>query len=359
MTWLRGFGSLIGIAATTRLHCCTGTSITNSNPPQRMLFEKEVASNDWQRSFNEIQYKERNEERFTNLTTKVAESEENLPLNRYYNVLAYDHTRVKVTHGDDDLYVNANLVTFNDANRKYILSQGPLEKTVETFWMMVYQQNTSTIIMLCNCVEMKREKCWLYWPMDSIKPLILKSGLQVIFEKAEDLGHYCIRTFTLKDEVTGETRKIQQYHYVSWPDFNVPDDPNIFLEFLSDVKDSGCFKESCGPPIVHCSAGIGRSGSFILVDVCLVLASKGEELSLKRVINILLDLRTQRMGLIQTDDQLKFSAKAIVKGINNLMLENPDSKTSKVQHVNGKRIASSENEEDLCTSPKKRKNTEF
>merc|ERR1711942_220856 len=103
-----------------------------------------------------------------------------------------------------------------------------------------------------------------------------------------------------------------------WPDFNVPESPDLFLEFLMEFRKSGCFKESCGPPIVHCSAGIGRSGSFILVDICLVLASKGEELSLKRVINILLDLRTQRMGLIQTDDQLKFSAKAIVKGINNL-----------------------------------------
>jgi len=324
-----------------------------------MLLEKEAALNNWKKTFNEIQDKELNSDKFTSLTTSVADSFTNIHYNRYYNVLAYDHSRVIVHHDDKEIYINANMVKVPQSNREYILTQGPLEKTVDDFWLMVYQQNSSTVVMLCNCIEMNRDKSWQYWPLEVGHTMVLGEsrdgmGLEVTMVSSEDRGHYIIRTFTLANTVTGVKREIKQFHYMNWPDFNVPKNPDQFLEFLLEVRKSGCFLESCGPPVVHCSAGIGRSGTLILVDSALVLAAMGEELSLGRVVEMLLDMRTYRVGLIQTEDQLRFSVDAIVQGVKQIGLQQEE-KGPEMQ-ANGKRVA--ENETDTHGGAKKRKNTD-
>jgi len=239
------------------------------------------------------------------------------------------------------------------------LAKRPLEKTVDDFWLMVYQQNSSTVVMLCNCIEMNRDKSWQYWPLEVGHTMVLGEsrediGLEVTMVDSEDRGHYIIRTFTLTNTVTRVKRKIKQFHYINWPDFNVPKSPDQFLEFLLEVRKSGCFLESCGPPVVHCSAGIGRSGTLILVDSSLVLAAMGEELSLSRVVEMLLDMRSYRMGLIQTEDQLRFSVDAIVQGVKQIGLQ--QKKEDAEMHVCGKRVA--ENETDTLRGAKKRKNTD-
>jgi len=328
-----------------------------------MLLEREAALHNWKKTFHEIQEKELSSERFTSLTTSVADDYANFPLNRYYNVIAYDHSRVILHHDEKEIYINASVVKVPQAGREYILSQGPLENTVDDFWLMIYQQNSSIVVMLCNCIEMNRDKSWQYWPLEVGHTMVLGEtreglGLEVTMVHCEDRGHYIVRTFTLTDTISRVKRKIKQYHYIDWPDFNVPESPDLFLEFLLEFRKSGCFSDSCGPPVVHCSAGIGRSGTLILVDSSLVLAALGEELTLSSVVESLLDMRTYRMGLIQTEDQLRFSVEAIVKGVKKIGLEQGEKKV--VQHVNGKRVADQEVVPGVSAQAgaKKRKNSE-
>ena len=128
---------------------------------------------------------------------------------------------------------------------------------------MVYQQNSSTVVMLCNCIEMNRDKSWQYWPLEVGHTMVLGEsregmGLEVAMLSSEDRGHYIIRTFTLTNTVKGEKRKIKQFHYMNWPDFNVPKSPDQFLEFLFEVRKSGCFLESCGPPVGEYSIAVNK-----------------------------------------------------------------------------------------------------
>ena len=307
---------------------------------------------------------------------------------RYHNVLAYDHSRALITDPDDkELYINANLVKSPSTGREYLLTQGPLPTTVDDFWLMVFQYNSSVIVMLCSCVENNRSKSWQYWPVEVGHTMVLGEGgregleLEVTQTSVEDMGHYMTRNFVLTDLVTGEKRKIKHLHYLDWPDFNVPKSPKLFLEFLQEFRESGAFLESSGPPVgredepaespghlpsvvsVHCSAGIGRSGTLILVDSVLLMASLGIEINMRKVMETLLDMRTYRMGLIQTSDQLQFSVEAIIQGLKSLEVGNGAAASPHQVQLNGKRLkdrdSEGEDEEDGQASQKtkKRKNS--
>ncbi|MFT7812853.1 tyrosine-protein phosphatase non-receptor type 1-like isoform X2, partial [Arapaima gigas] len=113
---------------------------------------------------------------------------------------------------------------------------------------------------------------------------------------------------------TQESREVLQFHYTTWPDFGVPESPASFLNFLFKVRESGCLSSEQGPVVVHCSAGIGRSGTFCLVDSCLLLMSTRDDPSSVRIRDVLLEMRKHRMGLIQTADQLRFSYLAVIEG---------------------------------------------
>lgn len=170
--------------------------------------------------------------------------------------------------------------------------------------------------MLNKLVEKRAIKCHKYWPDEigaQYKMQLADVQLEVEYAKYEEFDHFSIRTLLLSDSVSGETREILQFHYTTWPDFGIPSSPNDFLRFLKMVRDSGAMSKSVGPVIVHCSAGIGRSGTFCLVDCCLtMLEANADDVS---VSDVLSELRTYRMGLIQTPDQLYFSYKAIIDGV--------------------------------------------
>lgn len=240
-------------------------------------------------------------------------------MNRYRDVSPYDHSRIVLHRGDVD-YINANLVQMERANRQYILTQGPLENTVGHFWLMIWEQNSSAILMLNKIIEKKQIKCHQYWP-DNIGSEHLMTfndvGLSLEYLKSESYKNFSIRTFRLTDTESAKTRDVIQFHYTTWPDFYVPDSPLAFLHFLKRVRDSGALNTDSGPAVVHCSAGIGRSGTFCLVDSCLVMVDKEGENKIN-VTDLLLELRQSRMGLIQTADQLYFSYQAIIEGIRHL-----------------------------------------
>lgn len=193
--------------------------------------------------------------------------------NRYRDVSPYDHSRIVLKRGPSD-YINANLVKVMKANRLYILTQGPLLSTIGHFWLMIWEQDSKAVLMLNKLVEKKQEKCSQYWPMKVGSVMKLEDvGLSVEYVEHEDYSHYLTRTLKVTDTESGVSKNIIQFHYTTWPDFGVPESPTLFLEFLKKVRAAGVLEATVGPAVVHCSAGIGRSGTFCLVDSCLVLVS--------------------------------------------------------------------------------------
>ncbi|XP_007250508.2 tyrosine-protein phosphatase non-receptor type 2a [Astyanax mexicanus] len=271
-------------------------------------FEDIDSPGQWQNLYNEI----RNQSQ--ECSFKVAKFPENRNRNRYRDVSPYDHSRVRLENSEND-YINASLINVDDAQRSYILTQGPLRNTCGHFWLMIWEQRSKAVIMLNRVVEKGAEKCAQYWPSNEERQMDFSdTGFVVTLVSEDDKSYYTIRVLKLQNSKTGEIRDIYHFHYTTWPDFGVPESPASFLNFLFKVRESGSLEPENGPAVVHCSAGIGRSGTFSLVDTCLVLMEKKKDPSSVDIQKILLDMREYRMGLIQTPDQLRFSYMAINEG---------------------------------------------
>ncbi|XP_043248342.1 tyrosine-protein phosphatase non-receptor type 1 isoform X1 [Colletes gigas] len=256
-------------------------------------------------------------------TCNESRKPQNKNLNRYRDVAPYDHSRIVLERGPCD-YINANLIRVDRAHRQYILTQGPLENTAGHFWLMVWEQNSKAVLMLNKVIEKNQVKCYQYWPLgDSLDHTMtfVDVGINVEYVSKTESSDYTTRILKLTDLETKESREILHFHYTTWPDFGVPQSPTAFLRFLADVRQSGALDQNVGPPVVHCSAGIGRSGTFCLVDTCLVLIEESG-LNSVNVRDVLIEMRRSRMGLIQTPDQLKFSYAAIIEGAKQLPSNN-------------------------------------
>lgn len=275
-------------------------------------FAAVLGANSWELVYRQIQL----ESRSNDFTAVEALRVENKQLNRYRDVYPYDHSRVPLEGVENTDYINASLVVadLGEVARKYILTQGPLQGTTGHFWSMVWQQGTKAVIMLNRVIEKGTLKCHQYWPAEEGEEVACEAaGITVANIGTVPGDHYNITTLRITHLALAESREVIHFHYTTWPDFGVPTCPDTFLQFLEVVRESGSLSSSCGPAVVHCSAGIGRSGTFVLVDTCLLEAS----LSGPEVVNVksrLLDMRTYRMGLIQTADQLKFSYLSIMEG---------------------------------------------
>ncbi|MCI4374431.1 hypothetical protein PGIGA_G00006050 [Pangasianodon gigas] len=271
-------------------------------------FEDIDSHGQWQNLYNEI----RNQSQ--ECSYKVAKFPENRNRNRYRDVSPYDHSRVRLENLEND-YINASLITMEEAQRNYILTQGPLINTRGHFWLMIWEQRSKAVIMLNRVIEKGSEKCAQYWPSEEEKQMYFSDTGFVVTLVSEDVeSYYTTRVLELQNIKTGERRDIYHFHFTTWPDFGVPESPASFLNFLFKVRESGSLEPENGPAVVHCSAGIGRSGTFSLVDTCLVLMDKRKDASSVDVQKVLLDMREYRMGLIQTPNQLRFSYMAIMEG---------------------------------------------
>ncbi|KAL4006001.1 hypothetical protein ACER0C_005714 [Sarotherodon galilaeus] len=222
--------------------------------------------------------------------------------NRYKTILPNTHSRVILKSQDEDdflsTYINANyLKGYGGEERAYIATQGPTVNTVGDFWRMVWQERTPIIVMITN-LEEKNEKCAEYWPEDTVT----HEGIEITVVKVTQEDDYSLRVFTLK--CGEEERTLRQYWYTSWPDQKTPDKAPPLLELVQEVERA---REealpSSGPIIVHCSAGIGRTGCFIATSIlCKQLRTEG-------VVDILrttCQLRLDRGGMIQTCEQYQF-----------------------------------------------------
>ncbi|XP_026857155.2 tyrosine-protein phosphatase non-receptor type 1 isoform X2 [Electrophorus electricus] len=231
----------------------------------------------------------------------------------------FDHSRIHLQLASND-YINASLISMEEAQRSYILTQGPLPNTCGHFWEMVWEQRTRGVVMLNRVIEKGSVKCAQYWPQREEREAMFEDTNFKLMLVSEDVkSYYTVRQLELENLTTQETREILHFHYTTWPDFGVPESPASFLNFLFKVRESGCLSSDQGPVIVHCSAGIGRSGTFCLVDTCLLLMSLRKDPSSVRIKDVLLDMRRYRMGLIQTADQLRFSYLAVIEGAKYIM----------------------------------------
>ncbi|XP_026040076.1 tyrosine-protein phosphatase non-receptor type 2a [Astatotilapia calliptera] len=288
-------------------------------------FQDIDSSGRWQNLYNEI----RNQA--SEYSYKVAKLPVNRNLNRYRDVSPYDHSRVKLENSEND-YINASLVDVEEAQRAYILSQGPLRNTCGHFWLMIWEQSCKAVIMLNRVIEKGSEKCAQYWPTtEELQMSFTDTGFVVRLLSEEDQSYFTIRLLELQNTKTEESREIYHFHYTTWPDFGVPESPASFLNFLFKVRESGSLDPEHGPSVVHCSAGIGRSGTFALVDTCLVLMEKRKNRSSMDIQKVLLGMREYRMGLIQTPDQLRFSYMAVIEGAKLILTDNSETQNKLTQ----------------------------
>ncbi|XP_061631134.1 receptor-type tyrosine-protein phosphatase beta-like isoform X2 [Phyllopteryx taeniolatus] len=240
-----------------------------------------------------------------NQATDAALLPENRGKNRYNNILPYDSTRVKLTCVDDDLssdYINASYVPGNRFRREYIATQGPLPGTKDDFWKMVWEQNVYNAVMLTQCVEKGRVKCDRYWPADR-EPLYY-GDLIVRVTSESTLPEWTIREFRIciEDDPRHE-RVVRHFHFTVWPDHGVPDGTRALVHFVRTVRDFVNRSPAGGPTIVHCSAGVGRTGTFVALDRLLQQSDTCDTLD---VYGCVWQLRLHRSHMLQTERQYAF-----------------------------------------------------
>ncbi|KAM4604981.1 receptor-type tyrosine-protein phosphatase S-like [Polymixia lowei] len=236
--------------------------------------------------------------------------EVNKPKNRYANVIAYDHTRVILAPIEGILgsdYINANYIDGYRKQNAYIATQGPLAETFGDFWRMVWEQRAASVVMMTRLEEKSRIKCDQYWPSRGTETYGM---IQVTLLDTMELATFCVRTFSLHKSGNSERREVRQFQFTAWPDHGVPEYPTPFLNFLRRVK--ACNPPDAGPIIAHCSAGVGRTGCFIVIDAMLERIRHEPNVDIYGHVTL---MRSQRNYMVQTEDQYSFIHEALLEAV--------------------------------------------
>ncbi|XP_038202633.1 tyrosine-protein phosphatase non-receptor type 13 isoform X4 [Arvicola amphibius] len=244
----------------------------------------------------------------------IGQTKENRRKNRYKNILPYDTTRVPL--GDEGGYINASFIRIPVGTQEfvYIACQGPLPTTVGDFWQMVWEQSSTVIAMMTQEVEGEKVKCQRYWPNILGTTTMANERLRLALLRMQQLKGFVVRVITLEDIQTGEVRHISHLNFTAWPDHDTPSQPDDLLTFISYMR----HVHRSGPVITHCSAGIGRSGTLICIDVVLGLISQDLDFDISDLVRC---MRLQRHGMVQTEGQYVFCYQVILHVLTHLQAE--------------------------------------
>uniref|UniRef100_UPI003AAF47AE receptor-type tyrosine-protein phosphatase H-like n=1 Tax=Centroberyx gerrardi TaxID=166262 RepID=UPI003AAF47AE len=249
----------------------------------------------------------------TEQTRKTAEIPDNRAKNRFTNVLPYDWSRVKLTsanHSENSDYINANYMPGYNSNRQYIAAQGPLPSTVNDFWRMIWEQSVKGVVMVTNCTEGRRAKCEQYWPLDYTP--CLYGELLVTIQSEQREPDWTLREFGVKNRQTSEERTVKHFHFTAWPDHGVPEGTEALIRFRGLVRQHIENEGDGAPTVVHCSAGVGRTGTIIALDVLL------QQLEAERAVGIagfVQKIRQSRPLMVQTESQYVFLHQCIMNSL--------------------------------------------
>ncbi|XP_070535278.1 receptor-type tyrosine-protein phosphatase beta-like [Ptychodera flava] len=239
-----------------------------------------------------------------NQSSEDARLPNNKPKNRYRNILPYDRTRVKLSKTDeeDSDYINANWIPGYNSPREFIAAQGVLAVTRADFWRMIWEYDVKNIVMVTLCFEDDRLKCDHYWPYDS-EP-VYHGDILVSVEKENILPEWTIREMTVQKDML--VKEVQQFNFTAWPDHGVPDTSKSLLQFVRTVREH--MPNDKSPTVVHCSAGVGRTGTFIALDRLIQHVRDNDYVD---IYGIAYEMRMQRMNMIQTAAQYRFIHKCV------------------------------------------------
>ncbi|KAG7207852.1 hypothetical protein KM043_009453 [Ampulex compressa] len=248
-------------------------------------------------------------DRFTDRTTRASEARENLYKNRYPDIKCYDQTRVRLAQMDGICgsdYINANFVLGYKERKKFICAQGPMENTVCDYWRMIWEQHLELILMLTNLEEYSKTKCAKYWPDKGETKNF--GDITVEHSRERAYSDYVVRELKMTRLGERDARTIVQYHFLVWKDFMAPEHPHAILRFIKRVNEAYSLEK--GPILVHCSAGVGRTGTLVALDSLLQQLAEEGQVS---IFNTVCDLRHQRNFLVQSLKQYIFIYRALME----------------------------------------------
>ncbi|KAJ2900388.1 positive regulation of Schwann cell migration [Coemansia aciculifera] len=239
----------------------------------------------------------------------------NYDLNRYSNVVPFNHNRVCLQGKND--YINASHIRLPHSANAYIATQGPLNHSAGDFWRMVWEHQVRAIVMLANPVEKLQNKCAVYWPPKIGATMDVPGGLAACLADERPLDG-CLSVIVRKVKLAagGEERVVTQFHYTEWPDHGVPQSPAPMLRIMKEIRSSVSPLPHI-PVVVHCSAGVGRTGTFIILDAARMYFVQSPDYAGDYVAEAFVSLRQQRTLMVQTFEQYMLCYQTISYMLNN------------------------------------------
>jgi len=250
----------------------------------------------------------------------VALTEQNKNKNRYIDCIPYDHSRVLLTNiKDGNDYINASPITDSDPKCKYIATQGPLQQTTNAFWQMVWEQGSCVIVVLTRPIEDGVTMCHHYWPVEGSERFT-DFEVNLVSEHIW-CDDYLVRSFYLKNVQTMETRTVTQFHFLTWSELGTPPSAKALLDFRRKVNK--CFRGRSSPIIVHCNDGVGRTGTYILLDMVLNrIVKETKEIDIAATLE---HIRDQRANMVKTKNQFEFVFVAVAEEVQSFLSGNRSS----------------------------------
>ncbi|XP_050428050.1 tyrosine-protein phosphatase non-receptor type 9-like isoform X2 [Adelges cooleyi] len=304
-----------GFSDDDSLHCDSSQSLTISQFVDYVLKKKRAGL---------IKEYEEIKTRSPDGTFSAARIRPNLLKNRYTDVLCYDHTRVLLAQSDKDPlsdYIHANFVDGYKQKNAFISTQGPLPHTCVDFWRMAWEQQVLVIVMTTKVFECGKVKCEQYWPPEESSEDQVYQNFKISTISINQFDNYAVTRLQVLNTNTNEVRRVSHFRFNSWPDFGVPHSAVAMLDFLGKVRkcQSSMLQDlgdkwaghQRGPPIiVHCSAGIGRTGTFCTLDICINRLEETNTVDIKGTVE---RIRSQRAYSIQTSEQYVFCHLALIE----------------------------------------------